>query len=129
VLFPVHRNRGRGGSHFTLGIKQHQSTVNRRDNPHAVDDKQHIEISLPSPVLEEHQITLQGADLSGTFTLSVGGKTSRPIDVAASSSAVAAALRQEFSHPHALYSHSFHTSCSYAGMCIENTEGRSAFTV
>jgi len=79
--------------HSSLAAKMHASPVNRRTNPNAVDEKQYISVSLPDPVLEEHNITLSGENLEGFFTLQVGGISTRPINANATSHEVAAALR------------------------------------
>lgn len=104
----------------------HKSPVNRKDTKDAVDDKQLIALHVPQVATpldaylfsaegdhadtffwraqvqwETHEIVLKpvpNGTLRGTFTITVGGKVSRPISVTASPLAVAAALRELFSN-------------------------------
>ena len=87
-----------GGDNFALGVIQHNSTINRKDSPAAMDEKQFIDITMPSQQFEVQKITLSGANLMGSFRLSLGGKSSRDIGVNASESEVAAAVRELLSN-------------------------------
>ena len=84
--------------HHTIGVIAHNSTVNRRDQRAAIDEKQHIDIQV-NTVHEKQRIEIPGsANLAGSFRLSLGGKQSRAIDANASASAVAAAVRELISN-------------------------------
>jgi hypothetical protein len=87
----------RGGDSFALGAIMHSSPVNRKDSPHALDERQLIMLEA-TPTLEIHNITItskmSGQILNGTFQLSLGGKQTRAISVNASAAAVAAAVRE-----------------------------------
>jgi hypothetical protein len=87
----------RGGDNFALGAIMHRSPVNRKDSPHALDERQLIMLEA-TPTLEVHNVTIAskvpGQALNGTFQLSLGGKQTRAISVNASAAAVAAAVRE-----------------------------------
>lgn len=89
---------GLGGDSFSLATKMHATSTGRKDSPHAVDEKQSITLTRSAPSPEQHLVaivpSLAGRALSGTFTLSVGGAVTRPIQHNATAQAVAAALRE-----------------------------------
>ncbi len=88
---------GTGGDNFALGAVMHSSPVNRKDSPHALDERQLIMLEA-TPSMEVHNITIAskaiGQAPNGTFQLSLGGKQTRAISVNASAAAVAAAVRE-----------------------------------
>jgi hypothetical protein len=90
----------RGGDHHSIAVISHNSSVNRRDQPAGIDEKQHIDIEMEVEMVHEKQeIVLPGSDnLAGNFRLSLGGKHSRDIDANASAAAVAAAVRELISN-------------------------------
>jgi hypothetical protein len=87
-----------GGDNFALGVIQHNSTVNRKEVPAAIDEKQFIDIDIPSSQFEIQKITFRGKNLTGSFRLSLGGKSSRSLGVNASEDEVAAAVRELLSN-------------------------------
>ena len=72
--------------------------MNRKDVPSGVDEKQLIDIAVPTTDHEVHKVTLKGSNLSGTFHLSVGGKRSRALAADASAADVGAAVREMLSN-------------------------------
>jgi hypothetical protein len=94
---------GNGGDNFAVGAIVHDTSVNRKDSPSAIDEKQLISLEM-STAYEVHNITVAGFDsganstLYGTFSLALGGKESRPIAADASAAAVAAAIRELLSN-------------------------------
>ena len=80
----------------------HNASVNRRDSPTALDEKQLVSLET-NPRYEVHNITLttsggSGDQLQGSFALSLGGKRSRPISASASAAVVASAIREMLSN-------------------------------
>ncbi len=92
---------GVGGDNYALGALMHASPVNRKESPHALDERQLIMLDA-TPLLEIHNITVAsktpGRALNGSFRLSLGGKQTRAISVNASAAAVTAAVRELLSN-------------------------------
>ena len=83
-----------GVDYFSVGAILHNSTVNRKDTPFGIDEKQHIDIEVQTQH-EIQKVSINGsATLAGTFRLQLGGKHSRQIDANASAADVAAAVRE-----------------------------------
>lgn len=85
-----------GGDHFSLGAIFHDTHVNRKDHPFAIDEKQAIVVEA-QPSFEVHNITLTG-DSTGRFRLQLGSKLSRPIRLKADELEMAAAVRELLSN-------------------------------
>jgi len=73
----------KGGDHFSLAAKMHNTTVNRKHSPYAVDENQHVTVTVPTPGQEQHIVaivpTTIGSKLGGTFTMSVAGVKTRAL--------------------------------------------------
>ena len=86
--------------HFGLGAVLHSTTVNERDTPSAIDERQFIAMHVDTNYTKL-RIALKkesnAGKMSGKFTLALGGKESRTIDADASESEMADALRELFS--------------------------------
>ncbi len=85
--------------HFSLGAVLHSSTVNERDTPNAIDEKQFISVQVDTNYTKI-KITFKkksnARKMGGEFRLTLGGKESRTIGSDASDSEMAAALRELF---------------------------------
>jgi len=98
LYLDAHYRSGKGADNFALAVVQHNSTVNRKDVPSGIDEKQLIDIAVPRTEHEVHRVTLKGNNLAGTFRLSLGGKHSRAIMADASAADVSAAVREMLSN-------------------------------
>jgi len=98
LYIDAHYRSGGGGDNFALGVIQHNSTVNRKDVPAALDEKQFIDIAVPQTLHEVQKVTLTGSNLTGTFRLLLGGKSSRELAPGAAAGDVAAAVRELLSN-------------------------------
>ena len=68
------------------------STVNRKDSPAGFDEKQLIDVTVPQTRFEVHKVVLKGANLTGSFRLTLGDKLSRPLAPDAPASVVSPRL-------------------------------------
>ncbi len=94
-----------GGDNAAFGAKISASTVNRKDSPFGVDEKQLIQITAPQPAHEVHTFTLLSAQSGGTtlpfdgkFRVKIGGKFSREVNANASEAEFLNALNELFSN-------------------------------
>ena len=78
------RHKNPGKTRLTLW----NSSVNRKDVPAAMDEKQLIDIAVPNTEFEVQRVTLTGVNLTGSFRLSLGGKSTRAIPVDADAAEV-----------------------------------------
>ena len=98
LYFDAQYASGGGGDNFALAVVQHNSSGNRKDTPAAIDEKQLIDVSMQQGSYEVHRLTLKGANLGGSFRLSLGGKVSRAIAADATAAQVGAAVREMLSN-------------------------------
>ncbi len=91
-----------GQDNLAVAAIAHSTKLNRRDSLAAIDEQQLVSLEA-APTYEMHNITVASAagaasPLGGTFRVLIGGKASRPIQVASSAPAVAAAVRELLSN-------------------------------
>lgn len=96
-LLQAQYSSGDGGDHLQLGVIAHSTSLNRKDAGAAIDEKQIVSLDLQRH-LQLVNITITGAHVDGTFTLSTGGKTSRPISARASEHQVRNVVRELLSN-------------------------------
>ena len=88
---------GAGGDNFALGAVMHNTDKNSKDSPGALDEQQLLTVESWS-LYEVHNVSIAGSGLGGSFTLALGGKTSRPIPAGATEAVMAAAVRELLSN-------------------------------
>jgi hypothetical protein len=84
---------------LAVGVKVSESTVNRKDSPFGIDEKQVIQISATPPTYQMYNFTLPTGSTTDIteFRVKVGGKYSRSLRANASESEFISALRELFS--------------------------------
>ena len=86
-----------GSDVFSAGVKVSVSTVNRKDSPFGIDEKQLIQVTGAAPTYALHNFTVFSTAGSTRFRVKIGGKYSRPVRANASESEFMNALRELFS--------------------------------
>ena len=91
---------GGGGEYLALAAVLHETDLNHKDKPDAIDEKQLISLQVDSS-FAVYNLSLRGgggAGATGEFKLVLGNKKSRAIPADASADYMTAALRELFSN-------------------------------